>query len=190
MRTVHPIDQIQVAFCPCRVKRYCHFFLSDRRSYWSCLTVIDATSRHFSFVEPQKSQILYKAHGLLRWCHLHLEPGSFDKIFWRIWRLQFPTTVPESRSWVHLCISFHWFAPNLVPVAYHLNKRLCRGQEQAFDGLTVDEVYALEMLKENLWRTFRWLLHARLTPVMEMETHVTSTLAVFWYRKDLIKEID
>lgn len=42
-----------------------------------------------------------------------------------------------------LCTLFHRFAPKYAGVTAKLNKNLCKGQPQAFDGLAASEIYAL-----------------------------------------------
>lgn len=64
--------------------------------------------------------------------------------------LQLPTNLTEHRSFLELCNVIPSFALIFSRVAISLNKKLLNDQLQTFDGMSDEEITALETLKAKL----------------------------------------
>lgn len=149
MRNGHPIDESRVAIGFC--------LLDNLFMCWP------STEEHIDQARPVMT-LLYDASVTLslknctflqfEWIifgHV-IRPGWFKvskRTNYAIHGLESPTHVKELRSFQGLYHSFQCFVLDFSCAAVYLNKKICKGKWQTFDGLTDDEVNSLETQRQN-----------------------------------------
>lgn len=125
-----PIDEGQVAICPCLFRGYSHTFSYARRTCRPCSIGFDNIVRRKRDIEPGEMRIYYKSNRLSGSCHLPWAPWSFDMNDWRNSRTGTPNQPERIPIILGFMQRFSAFVPSFAGVSALLNKKLHKSQLQ------------------------------------------------------------